>query len=84
MKLLVYVQPGASKTEIVGEVDIPDDQKHWGQSKALKIKIAAHPIEGAANEELIKFLAKHHGVSKSQVKLLSGENSRYKLVEILS
>jgi len=71
------ITPNAKKSEIAGEqLDI------FG-NKVLKIKIAAPPIEGKANKELIDFLAKHFKVSKSQIKILRGETSREKLIEII-
>ncbi len=67
----VRVVPRASKSEIVGE--------HGG---ALKIRIAAPPVDGAANAELIKVLAKKFGVSKSSVEIIGGQTSKMKKVKI--
>lgn len=71
--LFLYIQPGASRSEISGE--------HDGR---LKIKIKSPPREGEANEELIEFIAKVLRVSKRSVQFLSGESSRLKslLVEL--
>ncbi len=63
--------PRASKSEIVGEHD-----------HALKVRIAAPPVDGAANAELIKLLAKTFGVSKSQVEILGGQTSKIKQIKI--
>jgi uncharacterized protein (TIGR00251 family) len=71
VRFLVYVQPRASRTEIAGD-----------HGDALKIRLAAPPVEGAANAELISFLAKRLGVSKSAVRLLRGQRGRQKLVEV--
>ena len=71
MKLSVYVQPGAKKTEISG--------MHDGK---IKIRVCAPPVEGAANEVLVKFLSKQLKISKSGIKIISGEKSRHKIVEI--
>ena len=60
-----------SKREIVGE---PDD--------ALKMRITAPPVEGAANEELIKILSKRFGVAKSRVEIVGGQTSKQKQVRI--
>ena len=49
---------------------------------AIKIRIKAPPVDGAANEELIRFLAKRFGVPRSAVQLLSGASSRDKRVAI--
>ncbi|HED33505.1 MAG TPA: YggU family protein [Gammaproteobacteria bacterium] len=69
----IKVQPRASKDafcEVLGD--------------RLKVRITAPPIDGKANQHLIKFLAKQFKVSKSQVRLLSGECSREKRFEISS
>ena len=65
------VVPRASKSEIVGS--------HEG---ALKIRLASAPVDGAANAELIKLLARAAGVSKSAFKILSGHSARTKQVKI--
>jgi len=65
------VVPRASKSEIVGELD-----------GALKIRIAAPPVDGAANAELIKLLAKTFEVSKSDVEITSGQSSKTKQIKI--
>jgi uncharacterized protein (TIGR00251 family) len=70
--LSVRIQPNASKNEVVGIAD-----------NILKIKINAPPVDGKANKECIKFLAKVLDVSKSQVTILGGEKARSKVVRIL-
>ena len=67
----VRAQPRASRTEIVGEHD-----------GALRIRLAAPPVDGAANEELIRHIAKRVGVARSRVRVLSGDTGRSKVVEI--
>jgi uncharacterized protein (TIGR00251 family) len=69
----VYVQPRASKNEIVGQ-----------HGDAIKVRLTAPPVDGAANEALIAFLAKEARVSKSAVRIVSGETSRRKVVEIIT
>lgn len=71
MKLAVYVQPGAKKTELSGLFD--------GRPK---IRICAPPVDGAANDELIRFVSKILKISKSSVRLVSGQTSRLKTLEI--
>ncbi len=65
------VVPRASKSEIVGEHD-----------GALKVRIAAPPLEGAANAELIKILSKKFGVSKSRIEIIGGQTSKQKQVRV--
>ena len=67
----VRVIPGASKSEIVGEYD-----------GALKVRIASPPVDGAANAELIKLLAKRFRVSKSNVEIVRGPTSKNKRIKI--
>lgn len=49
----------------------------------IEIGITEKPVKGKANVEIIKQIAKHLGVSKSQVRIVSGEKSRDKIVEVL-
>lgn len=67
----VHVQPRASRTELAGV-----------HGTALKVRLHAPPVEGAANEELVKFLAKSLGVARRAVRIVSGQTSRSKVVEI--
>jgi len=71
MVLALHVQPGAKKTEFAG--------LHGG---ALKIRLAAPPVDGKANAALIAFVAKACGVPKAAVELVSGETSRSKRVRV--
>jgi len=67
----IRVVPRASKSEIVGEVE-----------GSLKVRISAPPVEGAANEEVVKVLAKAFGVARSNVSIVSGETSKTKRVRV--
>lgn len=67
----VRVVPRASRSEIIGEHD-----------GALKVRIASPPVDGAANAELIKLLAKQFGVSKSNVEIIGGQTSKTKQIRI--
>lgn len=67
------VNPNASRTRIVG---LSCD------GSCLQIAISAPPVEGAANLELVAFLAKQMKVKKSSVCLLRGETSRVKVVQV--
>ena len=69
--LTVRVQPRASKDEIVGEM-----------AGALKVRLQAPAVEDRANEALIEFLAQLLKTPRSAVRILSGERSRTKRVEI--
>jgi uncharacterized protein (TIGR00251 family) len=69
--LTVHVLPKASKTACVGI---------YGD--ALKIRVAAPPIDGAANEELVRFLASELSVPPSAVRIESGAGGRHKRVRL--
>ncbi|MGE5467891.1 MAG: DUF167 domain-containing protein [Ignavibacteria bacterium] len=69
--LSLHIQPGAKRTETAGL-----------HGEALKIRLAAPPVDGKANDALIAFLAKTLGVPKSSVELLSGQTSRAKRVRV--
>jgi uncharacterized protein (TIGR00251 family) len=49
---------------------------------AIKIRLQAPPVDGAANEALIRFLAERLGVSRAAVRIVSGETARRKRVEV--
>jgi len=67
----VQVVPRASRSEVVGEYN-----------GSLRIRLAAPPVDGAANEELIRVLAKTFKVPRGAVKLVSGHSSKIKQVSI--
>ena len=67
----VRVVPRASKPVLVGE--------HAG---ALKVRLAAPPVEGAANSELISFLARELGVPARRVEIVAGHASKSKRVRV--
>lgn len=69
--LSCYLQPRASKDEVIGEHD-----------GAVKIRIAAPPVDGEANDALVAFLAKQFGVAKRAVQIESGQTGRRKSVRI--
>ncbi|HEU4723440.1 MAG TPA: DUF167 domain-containing protein [Gemmatimonadaceae bacterium] len=67
----VHVQPRASKSEIVGL-----------HGAALKVRLQAPPVDGAANEALVSLLADRLGVPRRSVRVAAGATSRAKTVEI--
>jgi len=67
----VHVQPRASRTELAG--------LHGG---LLKVRVAAPPVDAAANRALIEFLADRLGVPKRSVRIVAGETSRKKILEV--
>ncbi|SFP53881.1 hypothetical protein SAMN05216419_100624 [Nitrosomonas cryotolerans] len=69
--LTLHIQTGARCTEVVGL-----------HGNALKIKLAAPPVEGKANAALLRFLAKNFNVPLCQVTLKQGHKSRHKVIKI--
>ena len=67
----VRVQPRASRTEIAG---IHGD--------AIKVRLAAPPVDGAANDALVEFLSEIFRVARRHVRIVAGETSRSKIVEV--
>jgi uncharacterized protein (TIGR00251 family) len=77
MKLALKVTPGAKKNEVLGW---EDDYPQIG--RVLKVRIAAPPVEGKANKEIVLFLSKLLKVTKSSIEVVHGTSGRIKLVEI--
>lgn len=71
--LHVYIQPKASRDQIVGL-----------HGEELKIAITAPPVDGKANAHLTKYLAKQFKVAKSAIKIEKGELGRHKHIRIMS
>jgi len=71
IQLTLHVQPGATRTEVAGR-----------HGDALKIRLAASPVDGKANRELLRFLADVFGVPLRNVTLVRGDLSRHKVVRI--
>jgi len=69
--LTLHIQPGAKKTEFAGL-----------HGDALKIRLAAPPVDGKANEALVKFVAETLKLPRSAVSLKSGQTSRRKVLEV--
>lgn len=71
VRLRIRVQPRASRTEIAG-----------AHGDELRIRLQAPPVDGAANDALVRFLAQALGVPRSAVDIVSGSASRSKTVAI--
>ncbi len=71
VSLKIKAQPGASRSEFAGL---------YGE-EAIKIRIAAAAVEGAANKELVKFLSKAFKVPKSSIRFKSGETAKIKILQ---
>lgn len=70
------VTPNAKISEVLGWMT---DERGI---RRLKVKLAALPVDGKANQELVKFLSKELAVTRSRLKLVSGEKSRLKTVQV--
>ena len=69
--IAVHAQPGAKKSAVAGL-----------HGEALKVRVAAPPVEGKANDALTAFVAKALGVPRRAVSIVKGESSREKLLLI--
>ena len=70
--IVVQVVPRASKDEVVGV-----------QGDIIKVRLTAAPVDGAANEALVKFLAKRLDIRPSSLEIVVGHTSRQKVVSII-
>lgn len=73
VRLTVQITPNAKKSEVIGILD-----------DALKIKLQAHPIDGKANEALIRFIANILGLPRRAITITHGHQSKHKLLEVTS
>jgi uncharacterized protein (TIGR00251 family) len=73
VRIALQATPNAKKTEVVGVLE-----------DAVKLKLQAQPIEGRANEALVKYLSKVLSVPRSAVVVTHGQASKRKLVEVAS
>ena len=71
IQLTLHVQPGAKRTEVAGT---------YGD--ALKFRLAAPPVDGRANAELLRYIANAFGVPQRNVMLVRGDSSRHKIVRV--
>ena len=71
VRFAVRVQPRASRSEIVGM-----------HGDAMKVRLSAPPVDGAANEALVELIAAALGVARRAVRIVSGASSRSKVVEV--
>lgn len=71
LTIRVYIQPGAKHSAVAGL-----------HGEALKIRLAAPPVEGRANEALLHFIAILFNVPVREISLMKGSKSRHKVVEI--
>jgi hypothetical protein len=70
-RIKVYVQPRASKTAVAGM-----------HGDSVRIRLAAPPVDNAANEALVEFIADKLGLAKRNVRIAVGATSRRKVIEI--
>ena len=71
VRFTVRVQPRASRSEVCGV-----------HGDALKVRISAPPVDGAANDALVDLLAKSLGVARRAVRIVAGATGRSKVVDV--
>jgi uncharacterized protein len=72
MKIAVKVQPRASKEQLIHNPD-----------GSVKVYLRTSPVDGKANAALIDILAKHYDVKKSDIRIITGKQSRNKIIELV-
>ena len=88
-RITVRLQPRGSRDEVLdwqevpGETGIGTGSTRSKGALALRVRVKAAPVDGAANAALIQLLAKQLGLSKSKISLVAGATSRNKIIEIL-
>jgi hypothetical protein len=70
MRLNIRVIPNAKQNKLAEE------------SGRIKIYLNSPPVEGKANKALVEFLAEHYNIKRNRIKIISGEKSRNKIIEI--
>jgi uncharacterized protein len=70
-RLHLYARPRSSRTEVAGL-----------HGNRIKLKVAAPPVDGAANDEIIDFVASELGVRKSDVEFVSGQTGKRKTLHV--
>ena len=70
-RLRLVVQPGASRTLVTGIHD-----------GCLKVRVAAPPVDGRANEEIVRWMARRLGLTRAQVRIAAGASGRRKTVAL--
>ena len=71
VRIRLHIQPRAARTELAGVF-----------GDALKVRLKSPPVDGAANDELVRFLAETLGVPRTGVELVSGHSGRRKTVRV--
>ncbi len=71
LKIPIYATPGAKQTKPAG-----------ADMRGLRVRLAAPPVDGKANIELIKWAAQTFGIAKKDVQLLHGSSSRQKMLQV--
>jgi uncharacterized protein (TIGR00251 family) len=71
VRLQLRIQPRASRSEVVGL-----------HGDTIRIRLAAPPVDGAANEALVELLAERLGVARAEVRIRAGLSGRSKLVDV--
>ena len=70
MRFKIKVVPNAKQNKVIEEAN------------RLKVYLTAPPVEGKANKALVEFLSEHFGVKKNKIRIIRGEKSREKAIEI--
>jgi uncharacterized protein len=73
LRVQVRVKPRSARSQVLG-VNV--------EARVLEVAVSSPPVDGAANKELIRTVAKHFGLGRSKVRIVSGERGRLKMLEL--
>ena len=87
MRIYVHIKPNSSPSGVISESELPADKfgiisKSEKTVTALKVAVNSAPVDGKANEDLVKIISRYFDVPKSSISIIHGLKSRYKVLEI--
>lgn len=83
MKIICHIAPHAKENKIEKQQTLLLGCRETNNSELYKIYVTAAPEQGKANKKMFELLAEYFKVSKSQIRIIKGETSRNKIVEII-
>lgn len=87
MQYFIHIQTNATKAGVFGTEELPAElfgifSSEQKTLSALKVKVSAQAIAGAANRELIQIISSHLKVPKSKIEIIRGERGKYKVLSV--
>jgi uncharacterized protein (TIGR00251 family) len=87
MRIYVHIKPNCSRAGLISEVQLPAERFGLFSNEkklitALRVSVSSAPVDGQANEELIRIIAKQFDVPKSKVSIVYGLKGRFKVLKM--